>query len=281
MLPNPALQRTLWNGISRGWKMLRRKRQSGMSLLTVFSVVLLLQIFVVCLFAVGSVQSALVAHGDVQLRVLTTADDRGLQEFYAALHAQPYTDSIEFNASTRAFHITLTSPDAYAALGAFVAQPAWKNVVNPDVLVSVSSAESRVGSLVSVTRSIGALVTFFIALGVVALLLVLAKIARSSGRDEAMLEDLLGASPADTLTAQATHLGMFVLFSLLIAGGIVLIALFGLPLLAGSFSVAALQLHQQVIRSLLFAGPIVLLIELLLTPGIAAGGAWLGLKTNS
>ena len=261
--------------------MLRREKQSGTALLTVFSVVLLLQIFVVCLFTVGSVQSLLVAQGDVQLRVLTTATDHDLQGFYAALHEQAYVDSIDFSSDERAFHITLTSPDAYAALGAFIAQPVWKNVVNPDVLASVSSAESRVGSLVSVTRSVGTLVTFFFALGVVVLLLVLSKIARTSARDEAMLEALLGASPADTLISRTAHAGMFILLSLLIASVVVMLGLIGLPLLMSSFSPAALQLHQQVIGSLLFMGPIVLLAELVLAPGIAAGGAVLGHKIHS
>ncbi|MBI5156367.1 hypothetical protein HZA45_03795 [Candidatus Peregrinibacteria bacterium] len=284
MLLSPDLQLSLKNGLSRGWKMLRRERQSSMTLLTVFSVVLLLQIFVVCLFAVGSVQSLLVAHGDVQLRVLTAAGDRSLQEFYAALHAQSFVDGITFNSDERAFHITLTSPNAYAALGAFIAQPAWKNVVNPDVLASVSNAESRVGSLVSVTRSIGTLLTLFIALTVVVLLLVLGGIVHrrmQNRKNEAMLEALLGASPADTLIPQATHAGMFILLSLLIAGVVVMLGLTGLPLIAGSFSGAALQLHQQVIGSLLFMGPIILLLELLLAPVVATGGAALGLKIHS
>ncbi len=270
-------------GLSRGWKMLRREKQSGMTLLMVFSVVLLLQIFVVCLFAVGSVQSLLVAQGDVQLRVLTAADDRSLQSFYAALHAQPFVDSINFNSNERAFHITLTSPEAYAALGAFIAQPVWKNVVNPDVLASVNAAESRAGALLSVTRSVGTLLTFFIALMTIALLLVLADIVRrrmQHRQNEALLEALLGASPADILIPQTMHTGMFVLLSLLSASFVVILGLFALPLLLGSFTGAGLQLQQTVIGSLLFAGPVILLVEMLLAPGVAFGGAWIGLRSE-
>ncbi len=304
------LQRSLKRGITRGVRLVMREKW-GMTFFALLSVVLLLQFLVASLLGVRGVTTLLTTRGDLQLEVVAGAADRDVQELYAALRELPFVDSVTFVSQEQAFEnertrdpglvaflekykmqnpfpdtfsLTLVSLQFYDSLRTFVEQPQWKSVVHPSFLSSVTDQEQRVRSLLKVTRAVGAISGLFLLLSGIALTLVIIELVRRRAQrrsSELRLEEYLGASSTDVLLPFVVEMAALLLLSLLVASILVLVAFWFLPMFSSTFSSGSfVTLRSELTHLFMALGVPLLLLEVLLTPVLAYGGAMMGLRAH-
>lgn len=308
MLPSMDLQRSIRRGMRRGVRAAFHERRMGAAL-TLFSVILLFQFLLAALLGVRGVTQLLVARGDLRLEVISSTADTDVQKLYAALRGLPYVDSVAYVSREQAlerertqdpdlvaflekyqmqnpfpdsFSMTLLSLDHYDALRAFIEQSPWKSIVHPSFFASVGDQEHRVRSLLQITRAVGMVSGFFLLLAAVALTCIVVELVRRRAQRTARalrLEELLGASVADVLLPFITEVSLLLLLALLAASALVLLSFFLLPILSNIFAQESFVLLRRELWHLLgVLGTPLLLLEVLLAPMLAWGGAVLGLR---
>ncbi len=289
--------------------MLVRERRWGMTFCALLSVVLLLQFLLAALLGVRGVQTLLISRGDLRLEVTAGAADPEVQQLYASLKELPYVDSVVYvpqeqayeqqrvrdpnlvtfldkyklqNPFPNTFAITLLSLEHYETLRTFIGQPRWKSVIQPASLTTLADQEQKVRSLLQITRAVGTLSEFLVLLLCVSLALVLTELIRRRTRqraDELVLERLLGSSDIDILLPFVTEMALFLLLSFVAGSALVTVAVWFLPTLFDAFLEGPfLALHRELWRLIITIGIPLLLLEILLAPVLAWGGAVLGMR---
>lgn len=300
----------LKRGLRRALHQISRDRSWGTTLTLLTALMVLMQLLVVFLLGANGVNSLLVSRSAIQLEVLEAAQDQDVQELYAALRAQPFTEGVEYIPREKAYELQKTRdpelvsfleeyglanpfPDTfsvtlhdladYDVFAAFVQQERWRTVVNPSYVSSVTRQESEVRSLLEVTGGLRTLTSLFLFLALLTLCFVMVEwAARATMRreDELTLENLLGAPSHAVLLPFAAEMSILLLCALALGTALVLMVIAALPLLMPALALEAafVQLRSEVMPTLYASLPFLVLLEIILLPLLAFGGTLLGVK---
>lgn len=298
----------LKRGLTRALHQISRDRSWGATLTLLTALMVLMQLLVVFLLGANGVNRLLVSRSAIQLEVLESAQDQDVQELYAALRGQPFSESVSFVTREQAyelqkqrdpelisfleeynltnpfpdtFSVTLHSLSDYDAFAAFVQQERWRSVVNPSYLSSVTRQEHEVRSLLEVTGGIRTLTALFLFIAIVVLCFVIVEWAtRTTMRrgDELTLENLLGAPSHAVLLPFAAEMAILLLCALALGTVLVLMLIALLPLIMPAIALEQVfaQLQTHVMPSLYAFLPFLILLEIVLFPVLAFAGTMLG-----
>ncbi len=300
----------LSRGIRRGWLLLRRGRGWWTTLGALTGVVLIIQLLWTIGLGAQGMHRLLESRLDLRLQVQATASDQEIQEFIIALKDQPGVREVLYITREQAYErerarspdliafleefnianpfpdtlaVTLKSLSEYDDFAAFVRQSAWATTVDPAFLSHATDQEKEVHQLLRLAGAATTVVAGFLVLAALVLLFVLMELIRRRAlmrKEEILVERLVGAHSIFTLTPFITEATILLwaatALSMLLLGGF----LFGLPILVpalasgGPFDVA----RQQVLPLLQTGLPVILVVEILAMPPLAAAGAYLGMR---
>jgi cell division transport system permease protein len=310
MLTSTSSMDILRRGLRRGVQQLTRDRSWGATLVLLSAVMVLVQLFLVFLLGVNGVGNMLTSRAGIQLEILPTASEQGIQELYAALKSHPSVENASYVTSEQAYEqykandpelisfldeyglqnpfpdtisVTLTSLDAYDAFAQDMQASEWATVINPSFVTAADGREREMRSLLQVTSGLRTLSIIFIVTAIVVLFFtVLEWVSRTAMRrgQELMLEHLLGAPSLSVVLPFVSEMTILlvggVIIGTAIVGAFLLLLPFFMPALALEAPFRLLQ--QQVNPLLLSLFPILLLIEIIAMPLLAFGGTVWGVR---
>ena len=273
---------------------------------------LLLQMLSVSFLGVQGMMRQLVASAGLRLEVLESAQEADIQTFYATARALPYIEGIAYIPRAQAleqersrdsdlvafleqyklenpfpdtFAVTLRSLDDYALFRAFIEEDRWHTVINPSFLSAVTDQEQDVRRMLQTAQLLKSVIFLFVMVAVVILLVAVVELVSQSiarSRDEITLEHLLGAQPLSVLLPLMSRTTVWLCIALVLGSCFTLLLIAALPFLVPAMAAAALpELLEVLWPQLRSIFPVVVLLELLLVPVIAAAGTVLGSRGTS
>jgi cell division protein FtsX len=269
----------------------------------------LMQLFLVALLGLQGMRTLLVSRGGLQLEVVEGARDSDIQELYAAIRELPFVEQVLYVPREQAyerergrdpaliafleefelenpfpdfFAVTLASLADYPEFVRFVQADQWRSVVDPSFLSSVTTQEQEMQQLLQITGAIRSATLLFLLLAFLALGCVVVELTRKraeSRGSEMFLENLLGAMPADILAPFVTEMTLLLILAIVGGSALVLVCAGLLPFIAPAVmgAGAGAEWLQELRSLLLLAFPLFVILEIVLAPGLALAGAWLGL----
>lgn len=297
-------------GMNRGITTLMRERQWTTALGALFGVFLLVQLLVLVLLGIESVQSILKNRTDLRVEIRSTASDHDIQTFYTGLLSLPYVRDVSYITKQKAYEITrqkdpdlisfleefhienpfsdtvgvtLESLDSYEEFTAFIEQSEWSHVIDPTFLSEFSDQKEHVSALLNITEAGRMLTMIIIGLTGLALLFIISELTRRRAldrSDEVLVERLVGATPLSIFIPFLTEAVVLCLTAIALSGILMLLIMFFMPLIIPALRASGglYALRQEMIP--LFWGmlPVLLFLECIITPTIAGVGAWFGIR---
>ncbi len=300
----------LKRGVRRGLITLVREREYATTLGVLAGVAFLAQILVVSGAGVHGVSRLLESQLDLRLQIAENAADQKVQEMLVALRDAPMVKEVSYVTREQAYErekarnpelttfleefdihnpfpdtiaVSLNSLSDFPAFETFVRQSAWETVVDPSFLTQTTGQEREVRQMLRLADAGQALAGAFLALITAVLLFVLIELVRRRAmmrREEILVERLFGAQEASVLVPFATEAAVLLFVALAVSA-----VLLGLLLLLLPIAVPALAPGGTLepVRAETFAllgetMPGVLLLEFVLVPLLAFGGAFLALR---
>jgi len=305
----PEWSLLLQRGIRRGLLTVLRERGWWTALGALLGTVFLVQILLLVFLGVVGIQRMLHSQTDLRLEVLEHARNADVQEFFSAIRDLPYVEEIVYITKEQAYElerqrdpeliafleefelknpfpdtigVTLRSLEDYDPFAAFVRRKAWSSIVDPAFLSEVTDQEEQVYELSRLTRAGRSIVFLFLLLMTVVVLFVLMELTRRRAgerREEVLIERLVGAPLPSILIPFAVESAVLLLCAILLSVVFLLLFLWIVPMVVPALGVGgiAVGLRQEAASLLRQNLPLFLLLELLLTPVLAFGGAWFGM----
>ncbi|MDB4979007.1 MAG: cell division transport system permease protein [Candidatus Peribacteria bacterium] len=297
-------------GLKRGLVTLRRERGWLTTLLSLTGILVLAQLFVFMAIAGQGLESLIRSRMDVRLEILEGATDVQIREFFSAAKGQPTIHDVQYitkeqayeaerlrdpqlisfletlkltNPFPETFNVTLRSLNDYDAFVAFVQNPQWSKIIDPNFLSKSTDQEKSIRELLKVTQAARLLVLAFLALTAFVLLFILMELVRRRSllrSEEILIERLFGAHDLSVLLPFATESAALLVAALLVSMGLLIGFLFLLPTVfpvlasEGVFSGLRAQV-DPLLRTFL---PAFLSLELIIAPVLAFVGAWFGMR---
>ncbi len=307
---DPELSVVLQRGVRTGLQSMRRERGWLLSFGTLFGMAILVQILLLTVLGMQAMHTLLRSRTDIRLEVQAEASDQDTREFYSAIQQLPYVADVLYITKEQAYEqtkntdpeiitfveefgldnpfrdsigITLRSLDDYETFTTFIEKNTWSRVIDPTFLSQVTDQEERVYELIKITKATSALtfVILFIT-GIVLLLTTMELVRRRvlARSDEVLIERLVGASTLSILLPFSVEAAILLGGSMFISALLVACAL---PVLATAipylYSGGVLTaFHQAMVPLLAGVFPLYIILELVVTPFIALGGTWLGIR---
>ncbi|MDP7069223.1 MAG: permease-like cell division protein FtsX, partial [Candidatus Peribacteraceae bacterium] len=247
---------------------------------------------------------------DVQLEILGSATDREIQEFYSALQQLAFVHSTELITKEKTYErtrlsdpnlvsfletysienpfkdtigISLVALSDFDAFAKFVENPRWNAVVDPAFLSQISDQEEHVYSLLSITSAGRLLTIIILAITASALVFITTELVRRRAlarSDEVLVERLVGATPLSITLPFITESAVLLWAAIVFSTATLLLLLSVLPAMAPALNangvLGPLIVEMNPLLSTMF--PILLCVEILISPAIACAGAWLGVR---
>ena len=289
---------------------LHRERGWGTSVWALVGVTLLVQIFLVLCLGVQGVDQLLRTRTDLRLQVQEKVTDRQVQEFVAAAQQSPGVSAVEYITREQAYErerksnpdlvsfleqfkidnpfpdtiaVTMDDLGSYDTFATFAKQPQWQGVIDPAFLSQATGQESELRRMLRLTDA-GRSLSFFVLLltGGILLFIVIELVRRRAflRREEVFVERMSGAQEASVVLPFATEATILLFGALAMSLACLFLLLFLLPLLVpalgdtGTFG----ALRSEVGRLLAVFGPMLIVVQFLLAPGIGFVGAFLGTR---
>lgn len=285
-------------GFARGWGFLKAAKGWRLGALGVATSFLTVQLLLVTLSGVRTMQDSVLEHGSVHLDVLPGTLDQRVQELYAELQQLPSVRSVTYvpreqvfaderardeslgkfleqydlaNPFSDTFVVVPATSAAYADLRAFVeaSETGIDAVALSDIAVREASTGQLLGAADTARMGVNVLMllsVFSAALLSLNLLVHLASLRRQAAAAEMLLGAPVGVMAAPTVAAgMIVLLGSLLLATLLTIGAVVLLSLFPSSAAIGSW----------LLRNVLVAWSATLPLTLLLEAAAAAMLAWL------
>lgn len=302
-------QFSLWKrGIARGWITIWREREWHTALGALIGVFILLQLLFFAYFAAEGMQSLLRSRTDLRLEISENATVQNTQRFLSAVEQLPYVENSVYITKEQAYAqmkrkdpelisfieefnldnpfpetvgITLQSLDKYADFKAFLEAEEWHDVVSANFLSEATQQEAQVYQLIGIANTGKTLITFFLGLTAFILIFITTELVRRrvlSRSEEILVEQLSGAHTFGILLPFATEAA--VLLTMAVVGSVVfaLLLLYGMPFLMPELSEESMGSVIEQMSPLLKTGlPVLILLQILLTPILGFFGAWLGI----
>lgn len=303
----------LKRGVRRGFLTLRRERGWMTSLGVMLGMLVVAQLLVMLAFGVQGVHRLLQAQTDLRLQVKDEAGDRDVQEFLIMLRDQSFVEQVTYITKEQAYErekaknvqliefleefsvenpfpdtiaVRINSLRDYDAFAAFTRQERWANAIDPAFLSQVTDQEREVHALLRLTSAGRSLSIGFLVLVAGVLLFVLTDLVRHRSlqrSEEIFVERLFGAKEAAVLIPFATE-AMALMLMALLGSAMMLVVLLGavpafVPALAEGGSIAPLR--REIGALVGTYAPLIAVLEVLLIPVLAAGGAWIGMRKRS
>ncbi|MAE68526.1 MAG: permease-like cell division protein FtsX [Candidatus Peribacteraceae bacterium] len=300
----------LRRGISRGVLTLLRERQWLIALGALFGVFVMVQLLVLVLTGLEGMQSILRNRTDLRLEIHAEAQDSDVQLFYTALSKQSFIERAVFITKEKAYEqarksdpeligfleeytitnpfndtigVTLVSLNDFEAFAKFVEQPQWKSVINPTFLSEISDQEQHVYSLLSITKAGRTLTILILALTAIALIFITTELVRRRAiarSDEILVERLAGAESFSIALPFITEAIILLLLAIVLSTATAILLIGLLPILIPELQFGGVlgPLQEEIIPLLRTSLPIIILLEIIVTPFIASAGAWLGIR---
>lgn len=300
----------LSRGVRRGLLTLSRERGWWATLVTLFGILLLLQLLVVAVIGVRGTHALLQSRLDLRLQIQETAADPDIQQFLVSARDLPYVSHVTYITKEQAyeqerthspdlvafleqFHIQNPFPDTvavtlrnlkdYDTFATFAKQEQWRTVVDPRFLSQATDQEQEVHQMLRLTEAGGILIGFFLALIACVLLFILIELVRRRAlirREEIFVERLVGAHELSVLVPFATEAALLVMGAVVLSAAFVCGLLFILPLAIPALGPTGpfRELNAQLSSLLPLWLPLVFALELLAAPVLSFLGAYLGMR---
>ncbi|MBM3230699.1 hypothetical protein FJZ28_00030 [Candidatus Peregrinibacteria bacterium] len=297
-------------GILRGLLTLRREGEWMTALGALFGVLLLVQLLGVMMLGLQGIQSMLRHKTDLRLELHAEASDADIQKFYGALSAEPFVDQLTLITKEKAYEhmrtqdpeliafleqfklenpfadtigVTLKNLEDYRLFSAFVGKEEWRMTVNPTFLTDVTDQEKQMYALLRVTQTGRALMGVILVVTGTALVFIVTELTRRRAlarSDEVLVERLVGATPMSILLPFATEATVLCAISVVLSAAVLSVLLLAIPLLVPGLSSGGVltDLRAEVTPLLHSLLPIIIAVEILVSPLIAGTGAWLGIR---
>jgi cell division transport system permease protein len=297
-------------GIVRGVLTLWRERQWMTALGALFGVFLLVQLLVLVLTGLEGAQTLLKNRTDLQLEILQEATDNDIQSFLVGLEDLTFVKSTVYITKEKIFEqtrvsdphliafleefkitnpfadnisITLGNLDHYDQLSSFIKQEQWNNVVNPAFLSKITDQEKQVHALLSITTAVRSLTILILLITAAALIFIVTELVRRRAMarsDEVLVERLVGATPLSITIPFITEAVILLFTAIILSTAVMLVVASLLPLYIPALSHNGIlgPLRNEIAPLMTSLLPMLLLIEILMTPLLASIGAWLGVR---
>ncbi len=311
MVPRmPGLRYIFSRGFRRGFVSAARDPGGVSSIGSLFGVLFLSQIFLLLALGVQSGLLLLKEQTDIRLEVLSGASEQQIVDLTVQLKSQQFIEDVTFITKEQAyerqktrdpeliefldrFQIQNPFPDTigvrlrhledYASLVAFLRQPVFASIVDPNFLSQTTDQEQQIERLMAATIAARSFLLVAIAVIAIVLLFVLIELVRRRAvlkSEEIFVQQLVGATPLAILLPFGVEVLALLLvaffFSLLCMAAV----LFALPFVIPGLSAGGLFAPWVAeLRDMLFTyGIVILVAEALLLPILAFLGAFFGLK---
>ena len=297
-------------GIIRGVRTLWRERQWMTALGAIFGVFLLVQLLLIILTGLQGVQTLLQYRTDLRLEIRKEASVQDVQVFLVELQSLPYVQETTYITKEKALEktrqsdpelisfleefniqnpfadnigVTLATLDHYEDFSSFVEQPRWRNVVDPTFLSKITDQEKQIYTLLNITHAVRSLTIAILCITIIALIFIVTELVRRRAMarsDEVLVERLVGATPASITIPFVTEAIILLLAAIILSTAVILILTSLLP-----WYIPALQpndilepLRTEVTPLMTTLFPMLLGVEIAMTPLLAIAGAWLGIR---
>ncbi|MFA5800221.1 MAG: permease-like cell division protein FtsX [Candidatus Peribacteraceae bacterium] len=306
------LSQVIRRGVRRGFLNVIREQGWGMSLGSLFGVLLLGQMLLLLVFGVQTGLQLIREKTDLRLEILESATDIQIQDIIQNVRQLPYVDEVVYITRQQAYErqkqrdpelvsfltkfgienpfpetlgVRLKRLEDYPAFTQFLRQPVFTKTVDPNFLSQTTDQEQQIQRLaeaVGAARSILLLVVGLLVLVVLFVVIELVRRRVAAKREELFVEQLVGAGRFTIFLPFCTEmfclLCVALLFSLAFTAGLVALLPIFLPALGagGMFGVWSLA----TVAFLLAALPALLAIEFLVIVCVALLGTFIALQSR-
>lgn len=314
-MPSGSAYQPPWTSIVlravvRGYKSLLRDRGWMPSLLMLTGVAVLFQLLLVAGMSGWTVERMLQNQSALRLQIADGTSDQSIQDFFAALRAQPFVQDAQFitreqtleeqrrrDATLAAFldryQLNNPFPDTIVlrlralsdlpALTTFVQSEQWKNVLDPAFLAQTTSNQNDAQNMLSVARTARGVASLALFLASVALIAGVAAFLRSRSiqrSDELLLGELLGERPLPLFLPFITEASILLVVAFLLSGLIVAMLALLVPLtMPALWSEAPLGTFRETLVGFFFhSAPFITGLQLVLVAIVATLGTWVGVR---
>ncbi len=299
-------------GVKRGLKNVVREQGWGMSLVSLFGVLLLGQMLLLLVFGVHAGLEMLRENTDLRLEILSTAADAQIQDLYQNIRQLPYVSDAVYITREQAFErqkqrdpelvgfltkfgmgnpfpetlgVRLSRLEDYPAFIQFLKQPVFSGVINPNFLSQTTDQEQQVHRLTDVVSAARSMLLLIMGVLLVVVLFVVVELVRRRAiakREELFVEQLVGADRSTIFlpfcTEMVSLLMLALLLSIVFAAGLVFLLPWILPALSldGMFASWAQATFTMLTGSL----PWLVLVELVTVIALGVFGTMIALQTH-
>ena len=299
-------------GVKRGIANVVREQGWGMSLVSLFGVLLLGQMLLLLVIGVHAGLELLRENTDLRLEVLSTAADAQIQDFYQNVRQLPYVADAVYITREQAYErqkqrdpelvgfltkfgmgnpfpetlgVRLKRLEDYPTFIQFLKQPVFSSVVNPNFLSQTTDQEQQVHRLTDIVSSARSLLLLIMGVLLVVVLFVVVELVRRRAiakREELFVEQLVGADRSMIFLPFCTEMVSLLVLALFLsaafAAGLIFLLPWILPALALDGMFAAWS--QATLGVLVQTLPWIVLAELATVIFLGILGTMIALQTH-
>jgi cell division protein FtsX len=286
-----------------------REPGAGASIGALFGVLFLVQVIILFTVGIHASLRLLSDRNDVRLEILPAATLTDIAKLRNDLRGQPYVDDVVYVTREQAyehqrqrdpelirfleeFHIQNPFPETIAVrikhlqdfrlLTQFLQQSIYAATINPNFLSHTTDQQDQVEKLLAATETLRSFLLLIVVLVTLVLLFVIIELVGRRAllrSEEILVQQLVGATTFTILLPFSIEVLCLMFLALILSFTLIGFALYGIPIVLPSFAAGGLfaQWVEVFWQTLITLLPWMMLMEVIVLPLLAVGGAFFGL----